>query len=181
MYSAGLPILYPFAAIFYFILYWVYKGLLLKFYEKTTKFNEELPLYTTQWTKIGVLLHGAISLVMFTNSQLIPNNNFWDMQEDWVTTNYGSFAERVSERFHKKDYAVVYLSFWIGVVCWFVFEATLWEFIWAIIVYIREKVTGVTEEEKAMVRESAWSDDFYKELKIEPLKKLWDKASDEIE
>jgi len=47
MYSTGLPLLYPFAAIFYFVLYWVYKGLLIKYYEKTTRFNEELPLYTT--------------------------------------------------------------------------------------------------------------------------------------
>lgn len=43
MFSAGLPILYPFAFIFYFVLYWVYKVLLLKFYARTIKFNEELP------------------------------------------------------------------------------------------------------------------------------------------
>jgi hypothetical protein len=47
MYSGGLPILYPFACIFFFILYWVYKGLLLKYYEKTTRFNEQLPLFAT--------------------------------------------------------------------------------------------------------------------------------------
>jgi hypothetical protein len=38
-YSIGLPILYPFAMIFYFILYWVYKFLLLKYYARTNKFN----------------------------------------------------------------------------------------------------------------------------------------------
>lgn len=32
MFSTGMPILYPFAVIFYFGLYWVYKLLLIKFY-----------------------------------------------------------------------------------------------------------------------------------------------------
>lgn len=40
MFSTGMPILYPFAFIFYFIHYWVYKFLLIKFYAKTTKFNQ---------------------------------------------------------------------------------------------------------------------------------------------
>ena len=40
MYSTGLPLLYPFAAIFYFVLYWVYKFLLLKFYARNTVFDK---------------------------------------------------------------------------------------------------------------------------------------------
>lgn len=38
-YSVGLPILYPFACVFYMVLYWVYKFLLLKYYARTNKFN----------------------------------------------------------------------------------------------------------------------------------------------
>jgi hypothetical protein len=44
MFSTGLPILYPFACIFFFVLYWVYKFLLVKYYKKTTRFNEEIPV-----------------------------------------------------------------------------------------------------------------------------------------
>jgi hypothetical protein len=72
MYSAGLPILYPLACAFYFGLYWVYKFLLLKYYEKTTQFNEELPLHVTSWMKVGLFIHGVITLFMLTNSKLIP-------------------------------------------------------------------------------------------------------------
>jgi len=72
MYSTGLPILYPFAALFYFVLYWVYKILLLKYYERTTNFNEELPLFSTKWIKLGLIFHGVMGGLMTTNSDLMP-------------------------------------------------------------------------------------------------------------
>lgn len=40
MFSTGMPILYPFGFLFYGVLYWVYKFLLLKYYSRTNKFNE---------------------------------------------------------------------------------------------------------------------------------------------
>jgi len=96
MYSTGMPILYPFAAVFYFVLYWVYKFLLLKYYEKTTKFNEELPLYCTHWIKFGVLIHGLIGFMMITNSSLIPNDNFWSNKSSYWTSNFGTFGDNLS-------------------------------------------------------------------------------------
>lgn len=42
MYGTGLPVLYAFAAVFLFVNYWIYKWLLIKFYKKTTVFNEEM-------------------------------------------------------------------------------------------------------------------------------------------
>jgi hypothetical protein len=32
MFSSGLPVLYPLSLLFYLVLYWVYKTLLLKYY-----------------------------------------------------------------------------------------------------------------------------------------------------
>jgi len=72
MYSTGLPILYPFACIFYFVLYWVYKLLLVKYYETTTTFNEMLPLYTIKWIKAAYLVHLIIASLMLTNSNVMP-------------------------------------------------------------------------------------------------------------
>ena len=73
MFSTGLPILYPFAFIFYFMLYWVYKLLLTKFYQKTTKFNYNLPIYTTQFIKVGVFFHILTGGFMVTNNEIIPS------------------------------------------------------------------------------------------------------------
>ena len=49
--------------------------MLLKYYEKTKVFNEELPLYSITWLKYGILLHGGVSLFMFTNNHLFPTDN----------------------------------------------------------------------------------------------------------
>jgi hypothetical protein len=42
-FSAGIPILIPFAAAFFLLFYWTYKVLLLKYYARATTFNEGLP------------------------------------------------------------------------------------------------------------------------------------------
>lgn len=72
MYSAGLPILYPFAAIFYFVLYWVYKGLLLKYYARTTKFNQDIPIQSMGWVKFGLICHIFIASIMLSNNKYFP-------------------------------------------------------------------------------------------------------------
>ena len=75
MFSAGLPILYPFACAAFFVLFWVYKTLLLKYYKTTTNFNQDLPRYSITLVKYGLLLHGMLGLVMYTNNDLFPKKD----------------------------------------------------------------------------------------------------------
>lgn len=79
MFSTGIPILYPFAVVMYFGTYWVYKFLLIKFYQKTTKFNYNLPMYTTAYIKVGVFFHIIIGGLMVTNSDIIPSKNDYSL------------------------------------------------------------------------------------------------------
>jgi hypothetical protein len=72
MYCTGLPILYPFAFVFYFVNYWMFKSLLLKYYGSTTLFNEDLALYSIGWIKYGLFFHGATTLLMLSNNDLFP-------------------------------------------------------------------------------------------------------------
>lgn len=72
MYSTGMPILYPFAAIFFFIFYWVYKGLLLKYYGKTTKFNKDIPIKSMWWVKFGLVIHILIGSIMLSHENFFP-------------------------------------------------------------------------------------------------------------
>lgn len=72
MYSSGLPILYPFACIFYMVLYWVYKGLLLKYYARTTKFNKDIPIESMAWVKFGIFCHLFIGSIMLSNNKFFP-------------------------------------------------------------------------------------------------------------
>lgn len=109
MYSGGLPILYPFASIFFLVLYWVYKFLLIKFYEKTTKFNEQLPMFATQLFKFGIIIHGIVTAVMLTNSKLFP--------DDPKELIFAQYTQYIPGRFHK-GYAIFYVFFYA---CIFIF------------------------------------------------------------
>lgn len=78
MYSCGLPILYPFAAVFYLTLYWVYKGLLLKYYSRTTKFNQEIPMKSLGWVKFGLVMHIFVASLMLSNQNFFPSEKLDD-------------------------------------------------------------------------------------------------------
>ena len=69
-FSAGLPILYPVACLSFLILYWVYKVLLVKYYAKTTQFDEDLPLKTVSFMKYAIIFHMVVAAFMFTNSAI---------------------------------------------------------------------------------------------------------------
>lgn len=70
-FSSGMPILYPIACLNYFILFWVYKILLTKHYQKTNSFNEELPQFSMFYFKMGVALHLIIAAFMFSNTSIV--------------------------------------------------------------------------------------------------------------
>lgn len=173
MYSGGLPILYPFACIFFFVLYWVYKGLLLKYYEKTTRFNEQLPLFATHWIKLGIIIHGFITLTMITNSHLLPTAEIWEAMSEQQVLENGTSGERFVNRFLSKGYAIVYIIFYLCVIIWFLFEAILLDYIWKLFgLCCKKKVDNEDEFEK----EDEWSNDFFNEVEIEFLKGYEDKA-----
>ena len=71
MYSSGLPVLYPIACIFNVILYWAVKILLLKYHQRTHRFNEQLAIQSIHYIKFGVVVHMIVGAVMFTNDTLL--------------------------------------------------------------------------------------------------------------
>ena len=52
-YSAGMPVLYPIATLNFFILYWVYKVLIIKFYSQSTMFDQQLPASSIYYLKVS--------------------------------------------------------------------------------------------------------------------------------
>lgn len=105
MYSSGIPILYPLAFVFYVIVYWVYKCLLLKFYRTTSNFNERLVLESISLIKYGIYLHMLLGVVMFSNSNILSSEvkaslSDWtsalDLLPDEVQTMLDRFATRHS-------------------------------------------------------------------------------------
>jgi uncharacterized protein YacL len=73
MYSSGLPILYISGFLFYFVLFWLYKYLLLNYYQKTRRFNEKLPRESVRYIKVGIFFHCLMALLMFSNSRILSS------------------------------------------------------------------------------------------------------------
>ena len=68
-FSPGFPILYVIASVFYFIHYWMYKMLILKYYKKTPEFNEDLALTSFYYIKISLLIHIFVALTMIESDE----------------------------------------------------------------------------------------------------------------
>lgn len=65
MYSAGMPILYPMACVFFFVYYWFDKTLMIKFFRRPPQFDNYIALHMLSWFKVALFLHIAISLWVF--------------------------------------------------------------------------------------------------------------------
>lgn len=70
-YSAGLPMLYPIGCLNFFIIYWVYKTLLVKYYQKTISFNQDLPIYSVRYFKYAIYFHIVMAAFMYTNKGML--------------------------------------------------------------------------------------------------------------
>lgn len=176
MYSAGLPILYPFACLFYMVLYWVYKGLLLKFYARTTKFNEELPLFAIFYIKVGIVLHGVSSLFILSNTELLYSE---EERQQWKLIERlrgGTLIQQIKGRLLYKDFILIYIAFWLIIVVAYVFKKTILACIGNCLGWLFTQNNLVHPEKRSSVH----SNDFYKELNIKFLKDLYLKASHEI-
>ena len=71
MYSSGLPILYPISFVFFVTAYWFNKIMLMRYYQKTYVFNEELPIMSMKYMKFGIVLHFIVSVLKLKNYKLL--------------------------------------------------------------------------------------------------------------
>lgn len=74
LYSGGLPIMYPVAAFFFLITYWMDKCLLFNCYRKPIKFDNYLAKGTIGYFKFILLGHVAGFLLMFSMTPILQND-----------------------------------------------------------------------------------------------------------
>lgn len=74
-FSSGMPILYPIAMVSFMLLYVIYKTLLIKYYTKTTAFNQELPDFAIFYFKIGIFIHVIMAAFIFSNENLLSTGD----------------------------------------------------------------------------------------------------------
>lgn len=96
LYSGGLPIMYPTAAVFFFITYWMDKCLLFNCYRKPIKFDSYLAKRTLGHFKFILLFHIIGFLFMYGMTPILQNDVF----DHFVPSNIGLIEQEEGEDFN---------------------------------------------------------------------------------
>ena len=102
-YSSSMPIMYPIGCLTLFYMHWLYKTLLLKYYQKTDSFNQQLPQFSMFYIKLAIFLHILFSALMFSNEEILQSQsfNYLDDLVAWLEDNISYFKQR-------SEYPVIY-------------------------------------------------------------------------
>lgn len=68
----------------FIFLYVIYKTLLIKYFSKTTAFNQELPEFAIFYFKIGIVIHIIMAAFIFSNENLLSTSGFIDDQMEKI-------------------------------------------------------------------------------------------------
>jgi hypothetical protein len=198
-----MPVLYPVACLNYFILYWVYKALLIKAYQKTSAFNHTLPNMSIGFFKFGIIVHLLLGAVMFTNNQIISSDNeFLKDYERAASTEVSMMARlsnnnRIAARF-TSGLGILYLNFCAFCFLFYFFKKTAGAFLFKVLsivfgvlyrilccCFIKSKKKEEEEEEERL-RELAeqgidsTSQDIFADFRIGALQDKFNKANQEM-
>ena len=75
MYAPGLPILFPLTAINFFIIYWIDKYLLLRFFKRPKNYDEESILFTVDQMKYSFIFHMILGAVVYSKNTILNAKN----------------------------------------------------------------------------------------------------------
>ena len=73
MYSAGLPSLFLITAFNFFVIYWIDKWLLLRFYRTPKNYDEVCINFSLTEMKLSVLFHFVIGAVVYSNEKILTS------------------------------------------------------------------------------------------------------------
>ena len=131
--SSGMPVLYIIGFINYFLTYWIYKILLVKHYSKTVAFNEDLPLLSINYIRIGIGFHLIEGAVVFSNSKIISDaqiDYFKGIQTNLDTTLTGvdkvaHLDQNYFDRF-SKGIGMMYFIFTLMIIMYMLIKTVFW-------------------------------------------------------
>lgn len=71
MYSPGLPVLFIITAVNFFIIYWVDKCLMLRFYRIPKNYDETSIMFTIHEMKFSLIFHFFFGAIVFSNKRIL--------------------------------------------------------------------------------------------------------------
>jgi hypothetical protein len=62
--------MYPIGTMYFFVTYWFDKICLMRYYQKTKEFNEELPIESIKLFKYAIVIHYAFAAIMYSGGAM---------------------------------------------------------------------------------------------------------------
>lgn len=122
LYSSGMPILYPIAAAFFFVGYWLDKMLLICFFKKPITYDSYLSKKTLTYYKFIIVMHVLGGTLMYSNSAICPSKAVWFKAVNKVlaTANSG---------WHLRNFTQLHIVLFVGLMLVIVFIYLFWKLI----------------------------------------------------
>ena len=81
-FSSGMPILYFVGFLHFFSTFWLHKTMLMQYFQKTSEFKRQLPLFCIKICKIGFFLKLIAGIFMFNNPEVFDVRDDADHSEN---------------------------------------------------------------------------------------------------
>lgn len=79
MYSPGLPVLFLITAINFFLVYWIDKWLLLRFYRTPKNYDEICINFSLDEMKIAFIFHFILGSAIYSNDKILTSSGATDL------------------------------------------------------------------------------------------------------
>jgi hypothetical protein len=118
MFGAGMPVLYLFGFIAFFLAYWVDKWTLFRIYQTPPRYNKELNKVSREWLNVAIIIHFVFSFWMYSNSIIFDSENVNIFGVDVSSTTEGidedyswlDLGDRLNQ-YHSLIYLIAFLVF----------------------------------------------------------------------
>lgn len=186
VYSVSMPLIFVMAFLFYFLFFWVYKTLLLKFYRRTVSFNEDLPMSTIKWIKFSLVVHGLTSIFLISDMNLMPLSDPFDDFNEWQINHSGNWLRAIRIRIQYRFYCQIFLGVYLLLVLYFIAQDTFFKCLAYLCIPCKkcccqDKKVAVLPHEDCMEDEfkekEGESNDFFSEIHVDPLSQYFDRLA----
>lgn len=156
MYSPGLPVLFIITAVNFFIIYWVDKWLMLRFYRIPKNYDETSIMFTIHEMKFSLIFHFFIGGIVFSNKRILSPSG---------TTSFftSEDQEGIQSLFQPARYNSIHtILFGVGmlsIILLAIFERTIFS-------WITKNITCFISVRQTFLDMDAISDDYYEEITL---------------
>jgi hypothetical protein len=127
LYSSGMPILYPIAAGFFFVGYWVDKMMLICFFKKPITYDSYLSKRTMTYYKFILVMHVVGGTLMYANSSICPSKVVWMKKANQVLASVSGWQI--------KNFFQLHIVLFVGLLCLIILVYLFWRVILRVISY----------------------------------------------